>query len=158
MTNMNIKRIITESINKVLNEKFQSQTLRGLYTGKGSFKDTDYHGVTPARGIGVKYGFDADSFLDKITDDMIDVVGTKDELREYGFRFESYLAHCTDTPIKVYGPDGKTRYAIVLKNGTFVVFKGDQNTIDKLTKLADDAAMEWSRRRKKMYDKKLGLV
>lgn len=157
-----IDRIISESINRFVNEAFQSQILRDLnkktpsdvygrrFHGGEDFShktvsDAEAHGLPGAKGL---Y---SSGFLDKITDDMIDVVGTRDELRESGFRFGSHKTWYGIGSQEVYDANGDRRYTMILRNGTFVVFKNDPETISKLRQMSTEAGEKYNRRQANKY-------
>lgn len=143
-----IDRIITESINKVLNEAFQSNILRDLHKKTPSEPLATYHGGkdfghktmsdSPAYGVTSPDGMDSGWFLDKITDDMIEAVGTYEELRKKGYRLENG---------KVVNYDGEPKYAMRLWNQKAVIFNSDPETIKRLKMLSSDAGKRYKARR-----------
>lgn len=148
-----IDRIITESINKVLNEAFQSNILRDLHKKTPSEPLATYHGgkdfshktMSDSEAHGIASSRDSlytDAYLDKITDDMIENVGTEDELRRMGYKFIDG---------RVFGSDGERKYAMVLRNGNRVIFKSDPETISKMKKLSSDAGKKYKQRETNKY-------
>ena len=142
----NINKIITESINKVLNEKFNSNTLRGLYNSSPSYKSV--HGLNnfayknnpmdmEANGVISKDGLYLSKSLDKITDDMIEFAGTLPELVNNGYNVQDN---------KVVDYNGNKHYAIEIKDGRFVVFKNDPETIQKMKELSTVSGKQYKAR------------
>lgn len=151
-----MKKIIrfTESdlrniVKEVISEAFKSDILRNIHKSNPKYPKSISHGGNDfsvntysdaeAHGLPSKDGLYTHKFLDKITDDMIDVVGTRDELSRQGFTFGSHYTYFGIGSQEVYDQDGDRRYAMMINNGQFVVFKKDPNTIDKLRTLGNQA-------------------
>ena len=146
---------------KVINEKFQSKILRDLhkstpgdplsrYHGGKDFmfktnSDAEAHGIPGSKGLGTS------GFYDKITDDMIETVGNRQELSKMGYYFGSHNSWYGIGSQEVYDSDGNRRYALMMRNGKIVVFKNDEATVSKLKELSMDAGEKYSERRKKPY-------
>lgn len=139
-----LRSVISESIKNILSEKFQSKTLRDIHNelpkrdSKNKFywkhvRDDHAHGVVGRDGMW------SNSYFDKITDDMIDLVIRNSELRKYGFYYDQQKGG-------LYDGNGNRRYAMVLDGGNIVVFKDDAETIDKLRKLSQEAGQRWKDR------------
>ena len=139
MTNK-IDKIITETIDRFINEKFNSRTLSDLW--KNTTRDIlavhrtnnlssqqwlDDYGIP-----GIPNGLPSAWWLDKVTDDMILTVGTKNDLLRKGFKFEP-------DSNRLYDINGSRCYAIGMRNGTIIVLKNDPSTLDKIKQLSNDA-------------------
>ena len=141
-------RIIKESIDRFVNEAFQSSKLRDLYhrtpktlgnTGRRSLGG-EVCGYSVGKGGPGRRGLYADKFLDKISDDMIADIGKKNELSQAGYRFGIDSSD-------VYDKNGNRRYAFILNNGTYVIFKNDPETLQRLETLSNGANDEYIRRK-----------
>ena len=146
---------------KVINEKFQSKILRDLhksvpsdplgnYHGRKDFihktnSDAEAHGIPGSKGLGTS------GFYDKITDDMIETVGNRQELSKMGYYFGSHNSWYGIGSQEVYDSDGNRRYALMMRNGKIVVFKNDEATVSKLKELSMDAGEKYLEREKKPY-------
>lgn len=154
----NIDKIITESINKVLSEAFQSTTLRDLHRTTPSDTTSRAHGGNDfsnkinsdaeAHGLPTRNGLYTHKFLDKITDDMIETMGTRDSLTRQGFTFGAHATYFGIGSQEVYDQNGNKRYAMMLRNGKIVVFKNDPQTIEKLKTLGNQAGEQLMTREK----------
>lgn len=141
-------RIIKESIDRFVNETFQSNKLRDLYNGTQKTLGNsgrrslggEVAGYSVGKGAPGREGLYADKFLDKISDDMIADIGKKNELSQAGYRFG---INSSD----VYDKNGNRRYAFILNNGTYVIFKNDPETLQRLEMLSNSAGAEYIRRK-----------
>lgn len=150
----NINRIIKESIDKIINEKFQSKRLSSLY--KDASKQGNMHSLRrdmyfddyeiPGT-IDDRKGRNSTNWLDKITDDMIRAIGSKQELENMGFKFENRSTFSTSDFSKVFDTDGNRCYVIRLYGDKLIVLNNDQQTIDKIRQLSNDAGAKDSERR-----------
>lgn len=154
----NIDKIITESINKVLSESFQSTTLRDLHKATPSDTTSRAHGGNDfsnkinsdaeAHGLPTRNGLYTHKFLDKITDDMIETMGTRDSLTRQGFTFGAHPTHFGIGSQEVYDQNGNKRYAMMTRNGQIIIFRDDPQTLEKLKTLGNQAGEQLMTREK----------
>ena len=151
-----IDKIISESIDKVLTERFDSNILRDIYKSSPSYKtchglnnfdykNLNYDMETPDI-INTRDSLDTKFYLSKITDDMIEAVGTLEELGNLGY---------TIIDNKMVDSNYGKHYAISLRGGKYIVFKNDERTINKMRQLSTSAGEQYkSRQANKRHDGK----
>ena len=152
LTEGDLHRIVKESINSVLNESFKSKILRDLHkqtpseyrSASHGLNDFNYKTKTDLEADGVaSRGLNTGAYLDKITDDMIEAVGTREELSKMGYSVYNF---------NVYDSSGRKRYVMRIRNGKMVVFKNDPETIEKMKKLSQDAFAKYEKKEKNKYN------
>lgn len=145
----NIDRIISESIDNIVTEKLQSDILKGAHKDADIWlKKRGWYGHNDlshchsrdyqAHGIVGSDGMWTDKYLDKITDDMIDFVTSEDDMYNHGFKKNKYG--------QIVDYEGNPRYGMALRNGKIIIFKNDEDTIEKLRELSQNAGAQWKER------------
>ena len=145
-------------VKQVVSEAFQSNILRNLHNSTPSYTKSIAHGGNDfsnhigsdaeAHGLPTRNGLYTHKYLDKITDDMIETVGTREELSRQGFTFGSHRTHFGIGSQEVYDQDGDRRYTMMANNGQLVVFRKDPETIQKIKTLGDQAGEQLMTREK----------
>ena len=140
-------------VKQVLNEAFKSNILRDL--NKKTPSEYYFHGGKDLRhkmnmdfdaaGMPVgRDGLDSSAFLDKITDDMIEIVTSEKDLQKNGF----YV----DRNNKLRDTNNQKRQAIRLRNGKIVIFKNDDKTLNTLKQFSKEAGEKYIQRERNKYN------
>lgn len=133
-----LKNVMIEAVNEVFSSPKLRKALENAKNGNmgKNLRQTSLsqYGEPDYRANGEYYniqkGMESDYWMDKITDDMIDVVGHPNDLIRQGFKIDQ--KHVID-------PDGDKRYAIRLRNGNIVLLGKSPEIKEKIRQLATNA-------------------
>lgn len=159
---------IRDIVHNAINEAFASPRLKYALQRAKRYPGFDMHHTNNLKHQALSYkpdvmpfeyrgvnGFGSSDWLDKITDDMIDVVGTEEQLRQQGFRFNDPKLFSNSYDSQVVDADGDKRYAINLRDGKIVILKKTPEVKAKIFQLSNDAAQKVLGREKKARDRRI---
>lgn len=159
---------IRNIVKKAINEALSSPKLRDVMQRAQKYPGFGIHNLNNLKDQALSLkpdvrpfeyrgqdGFDSGDWLDKITDDMIDVVGTEQELRQQGFRFNDSKLFGNSYDSQIVDADGDKRYAINLRDGKMVILKKTPDVKAKVFQLSNNAAQKVMGREKKAKDRRI---